>query len=998
MEQMTATKDGEMVDKVDAWKNQTKVDDCVEPETQGEWKEVTSRRSSPRNTLKLVIDTSSSERDDTQSTKGSKRRKETTPRSSGEVVNKRINTSVVVKQEMMDEEFPPLVQASNKVITIDMTQDSNVGADNLDSFVDAVPFSGDDASETGTTVLSTQEETIEFLEIDDNTDDDSSDDSDHDADGPGSRSKEIDDEQKQKHKETANKSTDKVNDEAKSKRNRWTTESKESKAEKAMATSKVAKQKTLLEQKQKKRNAKTATANSTVITPIKKTMTTSEVAQDKNTILPIRSTPANHTWTMQDRECLYRCYCLAVAHGESIGKGTYARWRAIHPDTRMNINVASLSTQRQWTEKHALTKEVITKMKKEAEQDAMIRKTTQSSSIIEKLRSKKSISTKDVTVIEEGVKASSFAAARQRIDSCISAATTPHVQTSTRNKPSSKASTTSHNVDNTGGRGRGGRTGGNSGRGGRGGRGASIIDITASTHKETCDRKLEKKKVSWPTHRVYMNRFDIRLMVGKGISNKNAKDTILKQFILLFKKIFEEERSIVLYPYSSSSNAVPITEKSLLPNTYGELMRYVPSLKVPKQTVEYAYGNMRIGTNTVFADWKANVVAWTKENGMGIFEKNIQAEYIATVGYLHYSHKKTNEAWMAAALTELCGVPVSARYRKISKSTDDDSRAVHVECERKHGEMVRAKLRMVFSKDGKGVSVTGFPLIFVPDRMYLHSTASKAGAAVVALRQAKLISKLETRMNWGVAGLDAINKKHGISLRVMLSRITHTGEDGVERQLFHSIDSSWNEEGVVFGWHLIFDEQAQTVMAGLYPYLRSIYGDTVEQYFSIETTSLQGKQTWDPAQGGVVGEDDMAMSGICGDEPWWEIGVETDTVPKYNISVDVSNITSGKVVPVPDDGSIPSINTRKTSVPNVSVAAMLNAPPPVQPQRSLDDATVSSGVTLDTRLDTVENDVGDIKASLIAILNKLNENNKKENKTKIDGKAVEDQVLDGPVT
>ena len=69
MEQMTATKDGEMVDKVDAWKNQTKVDDCVEPETQGEWKEVTSRRSSPRNTLKLVIDTSSSERDDTQSTK-----------------------------------------------------------------------------------------------------------------------------------------------------------------------------------------------------------------------------------------------------------------------------------------------------------------------------------------------------------------------------------------------------------------------------------------------------------------------------------------------------------------------------------------------------------------------------------------------------------------------------------------------------------------------------------------------------------------------------------------------------------------------------------------------------------------------------------------------------------------------------------------------------------------------------------------------------------------
>ena len=99
---------------------------------------------------------------------------------------------------------------------------------------------------------------------------------------------------------------------------------------------------------------------------------------------------------------------------------------------------------------------------------------------------------------------------------------------------------------------------------------------------------------------------------------------------------------------------------------------------------------------------------------------------------------------MAATLTDLCRVTVSARYGKISKSTDDDSRVVHVECERKYGKMVRAKLCDVFSKDGRGVSVIGFPLILIPDRMYLHSAASKVGDAVVALRQAKLISKLET--------------------------------------------------------------------------------------------------------------------------------------------------------------------------------------------------------------------------------------------------------------
>ena len=135
-----------------------------------------------------------------------------------------------------------------------------------------------------------------------------------------------------------------------------------------------------------------------------------------------------------------------------------------------------------------------------------------------------------------------------------------------------------------------------------------------------------------------MNQFDIQHMVGKGTSNKISNDTILRQFTLLFKKIFEEERSLVLYPYSSLSNAAPTTKKKHPPTTYGELMRYMSSLKVPKHTVEYAYGNMMIGTNTKFDDWKTNIVVWTKENDMGISEKTIQAEYIATVGYLHYSY------------------------------------------------------------------------------------------------------------------------------------------------------------------------------------------------------------------------------------------------------------------------------------------------------------------------------------------------------------------------
>ena len=145
------------------------------------------------------------------------------------------------------------------------------------------------------------------------------------------------------------------------------------------------------------------------------------------------------------------------------------------------------------------------------------------------------------------------------------------------------------------------------------------------------------------------------------------------------------------------------------------------------------------------------------------------------MGYLHYSHKGTNEKWLAQTLTELCGIDIQAGCRKISKPVEDDSRVVHVECDRNQGERVQSLLRETCTKDSKGVTATEFPLIFVPNRMYLQSVTSKAGASIVANMQASLVKTLQTRMSWGIGGLDVTNKIRKITLRVMISIITHTG-------------------------------------------------------------------------------------------------------------------------------------------------------------------------------------------------------------------------------
>ena len=153
----------------------------------------------------MIVDISACDTDNTQTIKGTKHRKETTPCSSGGVVIKRNNISVVVKQEMMDYSFPPLVQASNKVITIKMTQNAEADGNNFDSFVDAVPFSGDDASDTGTAAPGTQEDHAAYGETFVDSDDKLSNDLDDDAGEAECGTKKTDNDQQQKHKENNDK-------------------------------------------------------------------------------------------------------------------------------------------------------------------------------------------------------------------------------------------------------------------------------------------------------------------------------------------------------------------------------------------------------------------------------------------------------------------------------------------------------------------------------------------------------------------------------------------------------------------------------------------------------------------------------------------------------------------------------------------------------------------------------------------------------------------------
>ena len=68
---------------------------------------------------------------------------------------------------------------------------------------------------------------------------------------------------------------------------------------------------------------------------------------------------------------------------------------------------------------------------------------------------------------------------------------------------------------------------------------------------------------------------------------------------------------------------------------------------------------------------------------------------------------------------------------------------------------------------------------------------------------------------------------------------------GKMRQLYHLVDSTWNAESTIFGWQPQFGNQAQIVMTRLLPYLRSLYGATIEPQFLQGAVSMQSRKYLD---------------------------------------------------------------------------------------------------------------------------------------------------------
>ena len=102
--------------------------------------------------------------------------------------------------------------------------------------------------------------------------------------------------------------------------------------------------------------------------------------------------------------------------------------------------------------------------------------------------------------------------------------------------------------------------------------------------------------------RTIQLRFDVQVKVNNVTEEPEAKAAMVVKFKEVIGRMMDEEKTTVLYPYSTISSAVPIAARTQLTNTFTELKRHLQSLKPPLKNSDVVYKHIYIGRDTEYAD------------------------------------------------------------------------------------------------------------------------------------------------------------------------------------------------------------------------------------------------------------------------------------------------------------------------------------------------------------------------------------------------------------
>ena len=291
-----------------------------------------------------------------------------------------------------------------------------------------------------------------------------------------------------------------------------------------------------------------------------------------------------------------------------------------------------------------------------------------------------------------------------------------------------------------------------------------------------------------------------------------------------------------------------------------------------------------------------------------------------------------------------------------SVSFRDKIRAYHVETVGTVKDAVLHKLKSILLGDAFSKRYNcGVRLVPVYDKRSSPYTQDKIRKCI--LQHSQWCQCITSMPLEGIAFLDQPNSKlQKRSLRQLILELPNAH--------FISIDNNWSRTHYCALFPKKYEHQAKCRVANLGAYLHKEYGDHILLSLSAEQQQVIQDTVWDEETGRPISKVEKELDDILDlddnldyvDTSFMESATSGSVPAASSVCVPRASPVPMNFVPVADESSVSTFGTAVFKTPKKSIDPHL--------QSSRDAATISSSITMESRVSQVESTLGDMKTML----------------------------------
>ena len=413
----------------------------------------------------------------------------------------------------------------------------------------------------------------------------------------------------------------------------------------------------------------------------------------------------------------------------------------------------------------------------------------------------------------------------------------------------------------------------------------------------------------------------------------------------------------------------------------------------PKEEGGKIYTDVYLSHTKPIEEIKGDLSWWLKKEHTDIWEKEIQAESTARLGWLLFSFSGLNIKALCAEISAIIGIEIAGRFKPILTDKWDPTidskkrlKAIHLECDKKSDRKAKRELSKIY-----GSTSTDFPLgirmrLIAEYRDVKGNIHNIKKLANLRGKQAHFCQKLGNELSEDILNLDVMHSKLKMTLREMIMGIQSW--DANPSNLFHAVNESWKGDRIVFSFTPYHEASAKMIVDGIIPYLRFKYGNDALDFFTPDACLEKDDWAWDDAKKLIHNPLSKDLDDLEGGDADYDFSIYGDAVEVEdsmpagitdNIPQAATNIAQthlDRVVQGLDDDSISTLGngtvnrfTPRTIAAAAGIPRTIAAQPGRSPSSgvSLADQSIA---TMDSRVSHIEKKLDSLESNISASIAK----------------------------